>query len=75
MAEEKKPKLVVRIVESPRSDAAEEQIATLITKYEKEGYTVTLSNLTAISTQLNIVYRFVLVFNLPDDFLIDGPPE
>lgn len=75
MSEEKKPKVIVHIVESARADVAEDKIREFIKVHEEDGYTVSLSNLTAISTQANIVYRFVLVFNLPDDFLIDGPPE
>lgn len=72
---EKKSKTIFHIVESQRADVAEEKIKNLIAEHEKDGYVVTLSNLTAVSTQATIVYRFVLLFTLPDDFLMDGPPE
>jgi hypothetical protein len=72
MSEEAKS--VVRIITGADSHKVEQELNTLILQYEKEGYVANLTNLTPVTTQATLVWRFILLFNVPEPPIPLAPP-
>jgi hypothetical protein len=60
-----KAKSLIRIVNEKNYLTAQQKVNEQIELMEKEGYAVLITNLTPTSVTENLIWRFILLFQLP----------